>query len=102
MVEYKTVQDFYKKNRKRLAYNIASGELLEKLVEMEPVKTYTADEIKRLAPVYRGKPENFDLMKIGKHNLNRDNGYYLSNIWKHSARSQLISFNQDGFPPPHL
>lgn len=29
-------------------------------------KTYTAEEIKKLAPGYRGKPENFKLNKIGQ------------------------------------
>lgn len=34
---------------------------------MEQVKkAYTSDEIKRIAPGYRGKPENFDPTKVGK------------------------------------
>lgn len=31
-------------------------------------KTYTMEEIKRVAPNYRGKPENFNPDKVGKRN----------------------------------
>lgn len=33
---------------------------------MEAKKVYSSDEIKKLAPGYRGKPENFNPMKVGK------------------------------------
>lgn len=33
---------------------------------MAEVKAYTTDEIKKIAPGYRGKPQNFDPTKVGK------------------------------------
>lgn len=35
---------------------------------MEAEKIYTLDEIKKIAPNYRGKPENFNPSKVGKKN----------------------------------
>jgi hypothetical protein len=37
-----------------------------KKMEKSDTKTYTVDEIRKIAPGYRGKPENFNPTKVGK------------------------------------
>jgi len=39
---------------------------IEILINMAEKKTYSVEEIKRLAPRYRGKAENFDPERVGK------------------------------------
>lgn len=35
-------------------------------MQQQEMKLYTPEEIKKIAPGYRGKPEKFDLTKVGK------------------------------------
>jgi hypothetical protein len=39
------------------------------MAEMKEKKQYTQEEIKKLAPGYKGRPENFDPTKVGKKNI---------------------------------
>lgn len=67
---------------------------IKAMAEIKEKKIYTTDEIKRLAPGYKGKAENFDPAKTGKKNTNAQIRAKISNSHTTNGFRQGRNTNQ--------